>query len=164
MGRDIPLYQGGNTNGRFVRRAMEILTPSIDILLKESPRKAFSWVVLDPGKSSPHIMHGGVHDGRHDYRALALNKAVQAQRTGLPNRFISAIALPSGDTPYYGSWIEEDLPVGVSGLEPYLDEMISRLLTAAILEFANVEFEKWKRHNPRGGFSCHSDVSASVTV
>jgi len=97
-------------------------------------------------------MHGGVHDGRHDYRALALNKAVQAQRTGLPNRFISAIALQPGDTPYYGSWIEEDLPVGASGLEPYLDEMISRLLTATILEFANVEFEKWRRHNPDEDF------------
>ncbi len=144
-------------NGRFILRAMEILAPSIDVLLEESPKKVFSWVVLDPNKKDhPHILaegtHGGVHDGKHDYRALALNKAIQSQRTGLPNRFISAIALRPKDTPYYGSWAEEGLSVGVSGLESYLDEMISRLLTVTILELAKIGFEKWKRDNPDEDF------------
>ena len=143
-------------NRRFVDEAMEILLPSIDELLKKSRKKVFSWVVIDPrSKDEPSVLaEGSVGDsnGLDDYYWIALNKAVQAWINASPNRFVPAIDLCPGDTPHYGSWFEEGLAIGVSGLKSCFNEAIAHLMVVTILGLARIELEIWKEDNPEEDF------------
>jgi hypothetical protein len=136
-------------------RAMKILDQAFrELLVQESSRLGFWWVVLYPTQEGETKREGqwGELDDRHDYCAIARNKADQARRILAPNRLIPASLLRSGDTPYYGSWVHDAIVVGVSGLEPWLDELVAHLIAVTIGGVARSGVEAWKQANPEEDF------------
>ncbi len=139
---------------KLICSALDLLRPAIsDLLLRKSGKKGFYWVVLDP-KTGAVAVTGkyGEPDDRHDYAAIALSKANQAWGSGLPNRLIPPTALEPGDTPYYGSWVCEGIACGVSGVEPWYDELLSMWLSTTTAEMAFVDLQIWKQQNPEADF------------
>ena len=139
---------------KLICSALDLLRPAIsDLLLRRSGKKGFYWVVLDP-KTGAVAVTGkyGEPDDRHDYAAIALSKANQAWGSGLPNRLIPPTALEPGDTPYYGSWVCEGIACGVSGVEPWYDELLSMWLSTTTAEMAFVDLQIWKQQNPEADF------------
>ena len=70
----------------------------------------------------------------YPFAAIATGKFAVTARTGLPTREVHLYypeLLKSGDVMYWGSWIDGDIIAACSGIEPWFDEMVSKMLVAA---------------------------------
>lgn len=78
---------------------------------------------------------GDTHEWEHDFHAIARGKTVITARTGLPTRVVQELhpelLLPT-DTQFWGNWIEGNIIVSCSGVEPWFDEAISKSAVALI--------------------------------
>jgi len=78
---------------------------------------------------------GDVHEWEHDFDAIARAKTVITARTGLPTRVVQELhpelLLPT-DTQFWGNWVEGNIIVSCSGVEPWFDEAISKSAVAII--------------------------------
>lgn len=64
----------------------------------------------------------------HPYHRIARSKTYLSWRYGLPSQIIQARMphlLEDGDTKHFGSAVADGLVVGVSGVQPYFDQMIA---------------------------------------
>lgn len=78
---------------------------------------------------------GEVRDWEHPYFRIAVSKAEITARTGRSSREAHEVApwlLEQGDTLYWGSAIEDNIVVACSGVQPWYDEMLSKMIIAAI--------------------------------
>ncbi|MEA3453010.1 MAG: hypothetical protein U9Q96_01580 [Patescibacteria group bacterium] len=149
-----------------VREAMEILTPSIERLLRHTGRPGFHFIVLNPrvfpwmvnGDVRKAILHEGFiggNDGRHEYREIALSKAKQAWISGMPNIFVQTSApvlLQTGDTPYFGSFVYNGAVAAVSGLDPWFDQLVSMWIAGTFQEATQSYRQKWMKEHPDEDF------------
>lgn len=126
----------------IAREAIEIITPMLadKILGSEvaGGRQNLHIVVLKPG-SDEILYEESFGDDRsawrHPYDEIARAKARICQRTGMVGRTLQKDApwlYEPGDTRYVGGVIENGLVVAASGLQDYLDEMISWMVLSAI--------------------------------
>lgn len=64
----------------------------------------------------------------HPYDTIALSKTYLSWRYGMPTQILQSRCphlLTSGDTIYFGSAVCDGLVVGVSGVQPWFDQMVA---------------------------------------
>ena len=121
-------------------QAIEISLPTIEKLIKDN--------VVD--RTHLHIYAGGVKEGviaeksigcpvegGDEIEQIALSKFKLTQEHRMPTRDIQqkkphVLGVP-GTTIWWGSWIESDIVVACSGVQAWMDEMISKLVVSIIL-------------------------------
>lgn len=133
-------------------QAIEIAMPTIEKLINDN--------VVD--RTHLHIYAGGVNEGviaeksigapageENEIQRIALSKFKLTQEHKMPTRDIvqkkpHVLGLP-GTTIWWGSWIESDIVVACSGVQAWMDEMISKLVANIVLALMyqkqNDEFE-----------------------
>ncbi len=81
---------------------------------------------------------------RHTYpiAKIALRKAEQSVRTGLPTSKLAPQYLLGDDTLYWGSVVVDGIVVACSGLKPYHDEMFAYWIATAIQAEAKSRYEE----------------------
>ncbi len=146
--------------------ALAILSPAFDKLFGYSERSGFHFIILDPASkrweveedtASAILLEGflGSNDKKHDYRKIALSKAMQAWRVEMPNAFIQSFApalIEEGDTPYAGSFVYNGLVVAVSGLQPYFDGLVSMWIACTIQQVRQHHRQRWIARHPTEDF------------
>ena len=126
----------------IAREAIEMVRPMLTAKILRSElaggRPNLHIVVLEPG-SKEILCEESFGDDRstwsHPYAEIARRKAWLCQRTGMVARNVQKDAswlYIAGDTRYVGGVIENGLVVAASGLQDYLDEMISWMVLSAI--------------------------------
>lgn len=138
----------------IITRAIEDAQACIDVhkIPSASDRQNFHIVILGPKLVStgrgypndvylePHLYHeesfGDVEDWRFDFRAIARCKALQlwdGTNPGGSQLNPPAHLLFSGDTPFYGGDKMEGLVCACSGLPPYYDKLVARVVLSSII-------------------------------
>ena len=125
----------------LAQRAVDLVRPSIEKILGSElagGRPSLYLAVLTPGSDlllyeesfgEPEVTW------KYPYDDIALAKTHLCQRTGMVARNVQRDApwlYEKGDTRYVGGVIENGLVVAASGLQDYLDEMISWMVLSAI--------------------------------
>jgi hypothetical protein len=153
-------------HGLIAEEAIRLLTPSIEVLLREKAKRTDMHVVimdptLKPWESSFEdavlLEHSFTERSgwENPYDELARAKAEQAWRLGRSNRelFQNAPALlRDGDVAFYGSFEYEGVIVAASGVEAWYDVLVSGWIATAVQQLAQAEFQTWKEANPAGRY------------
>lgn len=125
-------------------KAVEMVLPAVQALMGQDvlKRRHLHIVVLDPAFTPADIpvavwqvkailfehSVGDRKEWKKPYDTFARSKAFLSWRYGLPTQAIQSRCphlLEAGETVYYGSAISDGLVVGVSGVQPYFDQMIA---------------------------------------
>ncbi len=122
----------------MAQRAILMVLPMIEKLVTDGvvKRGDLAIVILDPleGNILGQKSLGDEGKWEHDYHRLALHKACLAGRSGLSSRHVAQLEphrLMVGDTKHAGGVNFNGIPVGVSGVQSYFDEMIANCVAAA---------------------------------
>lgn len=97
---------------------------------------------------------GDVEAWEHDYAKFANDKAAITARTGLSTREAQLMRpwrLEEDDVLYYGSWIEDDIIVACSGVQPWMDEVIAKCVMAVLKGLMQSRIEELKA-NAKGNY------------
>ena len=89
------------------------------------------------------------------YKDIAESKRDITVRTGLPSReaqLLHSELLCTHDTKYWGSWIEGNIVVAVSGADAWVDEMIAKIVVAIIKGLIQARIERNKAEFPASDF------------
>ena len=125
-----------------VERALGMIKPGIEALIKSEKKVVLYLVVLDPAESKAGaktvLWEGAIGDSDRkkwprDYCHFAHSKAELTLRTGLPAHLVLRNAphlYREGDFKFGGSDIRNGIIVAASGLDWYLDLMISGAIAA----------------------------------
>lgn len=125
----------------LVYLAVNIIRPSIVKIIRSElagGRPNLHLVVLDPGTENILYEESFGEDKtkwKYPYDEIARSKARLCQRTGMVARNVQKDApwlYEKGDTRYVGGVIKNGLAIAASGLQDYLDEMISWMVFSAI--------------------------------
>lgn len=134
-----------------VEQAINLCTPSIMYLLETSgfaKRSALTIVVLDPttGDELIKTKFGKLPraEWTADYAEIALAKAKLAFRLKMSCRAAQQHPhlLEAGDTKHRGGIYHQGIPVGVSGVQSYLDEMVAMWIAVACEMLCRRTFEE----------------------
>lgn len=123
-------------------QAIEMVLPMIEKLAADGVIRGrdLAIVVLDPATVDDSVIGqkclGDLEKWEHNYLRLAEYKAGLSKRYGLSTRHITQTKphlCIVGDTKHSGGISLDGIPVGVSGVESYFDEMIANWVAAACL-------------------------------
>jgi len=131
---------------RFTREiakdAVETAMPFINHIMQELGRTGLGVKVglRRPDKLSDTPLYslqiGEPAEWKHPYLKIAESKYYMTQETGRPSREVQLLypemAGASGQTVYWGSWIDGFIIVATSGLPPEWDEVCSKLICGII--------------------------------
>lgn len=125
-------------------KAVEMVLPAVQTLMGQGvlKRHHLHIVVLDPAFTPADLpvgvwrekailyehSLGDPKEWQKPYDMFARSKAFLSWRYGLPTQVIQTRCphlLEAGETAYYGSAVSDGLVVGVSGVQPYYDQMIA---------------------------------------
>lgn len=91
-------------------------------------------------------------DWDHSFGKIAAGKEWISIRTGLPSRIVQTVKrflLESDDVKYWGNAIEPGvIIVSCSGVQPWIDELISKIIRDTYLALIENEVEKTADANP----------------
>ena len=90
----------------------------------------------------------------HRYDEIAQCKSLQLwQRRNTPSNMTSqAYMLFDDDTPYWGGHSEGLLTVAFSGVQPFFDQMISKMVVAQLIALSEYDKGQWIAINPDKDF------------
>jgi hypothetical protein len=122
-----------------VERAVALIQPGVEALIKSEKRSVLYIVVLDPAAAAKTVLwEGPIGDPdrknwQRDYAHFAHSKADLTHRTGLPAHLILRNAphlYQEGDFKFGGSDIRNGIIVAASGLDWHLDYAVSGAIAA----------------------------------
>lgn len=132
-------------------QAVQMVRPSVEALMMSGrfKRPTLHIVIGDPS-FKPHdanrercwrnngILHqetiGNTSDWERPYDSIALSKTYLSWQHGMPTQILQARCphlLEYGDTTFFGSAVRDGLVVGVSGVQPYFDQMVAEWVLEA---------------------------------
>ena len=132
----------------LVKKAIEIVMPAIRTCMegKIFKRKCLSICVLEPKKGKVlHTENIKDEEWDHDFEKIASSKAKVSYKGKTDTALISLRkpwSFEVGDTIYPGGVYYKGLVIGVSGVEPYFDEMIANWIIFAIKGLCSKEMGK----------------------
>lgn len=142
-------------NEKVFNKAIEMALPTIQIMMNHGVAKRHHLQIYAGGVKESVIVSkslGDTKDWENQYDEVAMSKFKLTQEHKMSTRDIqqkkpNVLGVP-GTTIWWGSWIESDIVVACSGVQPWIDELISKIIVDIILglmyTIQNDEFERLK--------------------
>jgi hypothetical protein len=132
----------------LAKKAVEMARPSIIKAIQQEifKRKCLSICILDP--KSGEVVYSediGKNETGHDFKKIARSKAKISYREKVDTLIVReqrTCFLEPGETTYQGGVYFRGYVVGVSGVEPWFDEMIALWIAAPLQALCRNELEQ----------------------
>ena len=146
--------------------AINLLEPSISKLLSEKAKRTdMHIVVMDPTKKPWEVsfeeailLEKSLSDKSHwenPYDEFARAKARQAwcdRSDNVRKHLLAPATLSVGEIVHYGTFEYRGVIVGSSGVEPWLDVLVSGWVALAIQQLAQDYYQNFKTENPTAAY------------
>jgi hypothetical protein len=149
------MYVGITTD--LVQEAVDMVKPTIVDLLRSGRTGEWKSLFLVVGLQGLELFLWEESFGeprqewKYPFDKIAKEKAKQCMRTGMTGRTLFRDApwlIKPGDTRYVGGVYDAGLVVAASGLQDHFDEMIARMILAAIQGLCRDEISKIQDDDP----------------